>query len=61
MQEMPEDFWPEIIIRGEHEGTELGYALTRDAVQDGVVNYPLVIKMLRMALWQSQFVAATTN
>jgi hypothetical protein len=51
---MPKDFWPSVLyIHGEHNGNSLGYAITKEAFSDGIIDFKKTINLLRMALWQA--------
>lgn len=52
--EMPDDFWPDLTIRGKYENFELEVAFTRDEMRERGIDYLVnVIEPLRFAFWQS--------
>lgn len=48
-EDMPEDFWPEILITAKYSGTELSFVLTEGSLINGLSVED--IDILRKCLW----------
>jgi hypothetical protein len=49
--EMPDDFWPEILVVGRDGNNELAFAVLSDV---DVPNFKNNLRALRLALWQER-------